>query len=175
MWRRTDAKPSYSPAEPPAPAPSMPPVAAERPAATAPSEPRREGTVISRTVSIKGEIHGSEPLYLDGEFEGTIVLEGADLTVGANGNVSAEVDARHVVIEGHVQGKVRARERLLVRRSGNFAGEALVKRVAIEEGATFDGRVDMGQSAESVAAARAAASSGADSYAATPYVAKSEG
>jgi cytoskeletal protein CcmA (bactofilin family) len=163
MWRKSEeAKPTSLPAEP---APPLAP--APRPPAAAQNAPQAEGTHIARSVGIRGELNSREPVYLDGEFQGSIVLEGADLTIGPNGRVSADVDARQVIVEGRLEGSVRARERLLVRRSGNFAGEALAKRVAVEEGAMFNAKVDMGQSAESVAAARAAA----DAYSAAPNVA----
>ncbi|HWQ03021.1 MAG TPA: polymer-forming cytoskeletal protein [Candidatus Nitrosotenuis sp.] len=129
---------------------------------------RTEGTTVSHAVSIHGDIRGSEPIFVDGEFDGTILLEGADLTIGPNGRVRANVDARHVIIEGRMEGKLRAREKILVRRSGSFSGEVLAKRVAIEEGAVFNGKVEMGQSAESVAAARAAAAAVADAYNVAP-------
>jgi cytoskeletal protein CcmA (bactofilin family) len=164
MWRKSEeAKPASPVAEPAPPAPA-PRVAALHAAA------QPEGTQISRSVAIQGELSSREPVYLDGEFQGRVALEGADLTIGPNGRVRADVDARQVIVEGRLEGSVRARERLLVRRSGNFAGEALAKRVAVEEGAIFNAKVEMGQSAESVAAARAAAAA-VEAYGAAPNAA----
>ena len=67
---------------------------------------------------LKGEISGSGDLYIDGEVEGKIELEGNSLTVGPNGKVNAEATAGSVTILGRLQGKVQAEERMEVRAGG---------------------------------------------------------
>jgi cytoskeletal protein CcmA (bactofilin family) len=173
MWRKSgDDKPSNSPAEPPAP--PVPPVApAERAAAPAPL--RVSGTQLGKSITVRGEISGKEAILLDGDFEGSIHVTGEDLTIGPNGRVRAEVDARQVTIEGQFDGQLRARERLVVRKTGRFTGEAAAPRMVIEEGAIFNGKVEMGQVADAPAkrepAAAAASSFAASSMAATKPVA----
>src|SRR5512144_2867783 len=60
-------------------------------------ETRSEVAHIGKSVVIKGELSGSEDLYLDGEVEGTIELRGHSLIIGPNGRVRANVNARDVV------------------------------------------------------------------------------
>ena len=59
---------------------------------------------IGRTLVIKGEISGSEALYIDGRIEGKITMPDSRVTIGRNGKVDASIQAREVV----VMGKVRA-------------------------------------------------------------------
>src|SRR5271157_3195105 len=67
---------------------------------------------IGKSVVVKGELSGSEDLYVDGQVEGSIELRNNSLTVGPNGNVKANVTAKGVVVQGKVQGQVTATERV---------------------------------------------------------------
>lgn len=98
---------------------------------------------IGKSVVIKGELSGSEDLYVDGQVEGTIELRGNSLIVGPNGNVKASVNAKGVVIQGKVDGKVQASERVELRKSAVVSGDVVTQRIAIEEGAFFQGKIDV--------------------------------
>jgi cytoskeletal protein CcmA (bactofilin family) len=100
-------------------------------------------TVLGRTVVLRGELSAHEDLLIEGQFEGTISLEDHCLTVGADGQVKAEVHARQVVILGTVSGNVVAREKVEIRRSGHVVGDLKAGAVAIEEGAYFKGSIDI--------------------------------
>jgi cytoskeletal protein CcmA (bactofilin family) len=94
-------------------------------------------------VVLRGELSANEDLLIEGQFEGTIALEDHCLTVGADGQVKAEIRARQVVIQGTVSGNVMAREKVEIRRSGHIVGDLMAGAVAIEEGAYFKGSVDI--------------------------------
>ena len=79
---------------------------------------------IGKSLKLKGEITGSEDLYIDGEVEGTVELKGNSLTIGPNGNVHADVSARSITILGRLQGNVKARERTEIRKTGSFEMES---------------------------------------------------
>src|SRR2546428_7038156 len=66
---------------------------------------------IGKSVIIKGELSGSEDLYVDGQVEGTIELQGNSLIIGPNGQVRANVNAKCVIVEGKLEGDIRASER----------------------------------------------------------------
>src|SRR5689334_13869180 len=51
---------------------------------------------IGKSVVIRGELSGSEDLYIDGQVDGTIELREHHLTVGPNGRVQANVNAKEV-------------------------------------------------------------------------------
>lgn len=98
---------------------------------------------IGKSVIIKGELSGSEDLYVDGQVEGTIELHGNNLTVGPHGQVRANVNAKGVVVQGKLEGNVRATERTELRKSAIAVGDIITQRMAIEEGAYFKGKVDI--------------------------------
>jgi cytoskeletal protein CcmA (bactofilin family) len=92
---------------------------------------------------IKGELSGSEDLYIDGQVEGTIELRGNNLTIGPNGQVHANVNAKGVVVQGKLEGNIHATQRAELRKSAVAKGDIITQRVSIEEGAFFKGKVDV--------------------------------
>ena len=61
---------------------------------------------IGKSVVIKGELSGSEDLYVDGQVEGSIALKNYSLTVGPNGSDESFVEAKGVVVQGKLEGNV---------------------------------------------------------------------
>jgi cytoskeletal protein CcmA (bactofilin family) len=98
---------------------------------------------IGKSVIIKGELSGSEDLYLDGEVEGSIELNNHNLVIGPNGRVRASVRARDVVIHGKVDGNVYGVERVELKKSGILCGDVFTQRIVIEDGAFFKGGIDI--------------------------------
>ena len=98
---------------------------------------------IGKSVVIKGELSGSEDLYVDGQVEGSIALKGNSLTVGPHGQVKASVDAKGVVVQGKLEGNVLASEKVELRKSAVVTGDISARRISIEEGAFFKGKVDI--------------------------------
>jgi cytoskeletal protein CcmA (bactofilin family) len=108
---------------------------------TTPTSPHQ--TVLGQTVVLHGELSANEDLLIEGQFEGTVSLDDHCLTVGADGQVKAEIRARQVVILGAVSGNVVALEKVEIRRSGHVVGDLKAGAVAIEEGAYFKGSIDI--------------------------------
>lgn len=102
---------------------------------------------LGRSVLIKGEVTGSEDLYVDGTVEGTIQLPGSNLIVGPNGRVRAGIHARGVIIEGKVDGDIEASERVELKKTAVLMGSIVTQRVVIEDGAYFKGAVDVKKAA----------------------------
>src|SRR5262245_26515275 len=94
------------------------------------------------SVSVKGEISGSEDLTLDGQIEGRIELPDHALTVGPNLTVMADINARVVTVFGTVIGTITARETVDVRKTGSVEGTLTCGSLAIQEGATVSGKVE---------------------------------
>jgi cytoskeletal protein CcmA (bactofilin family) len=99
--------------------------------------------IIGRSIVLKGELSANEDLVIEGQFEGTVNLQDHCLTVGANGKVKAEIQARQVIIMGSVDGNVSARDKIEVRRSGHVTGDLASASISIEEGAYFKGSIDI--------------------------------
>jgi cytoskeletal protein CcmA (bactofilin family) len=98
---------------------------------------------IGKSVIIKGELSGSEDLYVDGQVEGNIELAGNRLIIGPHGQVRANVNAKGVIVQGKLDGNIRASERAELTKSAVVTGDIGTQRVAIEEGAYFKGKVDI--------------------------------
>lgn len=166
MWRKQpEAKPS-SPAAPgaressyaPPSQVSQKPVAASenRPAAPSqtsyaqpqPPAPSPNSAVLTRGICIKGELTGKADLLIDGDVQGSIRLGESRLTVGRAGHVRADIEAAEIVVQGQVEGDLRGRERIVLGDSCHVAGDLEAPRIAIEDGARFKGRVEMGPTAD---------------------------
>ena|SRR5579863_3214313 len=100
---------------------------------------------IGKTIVICGEVKGSEDLILDGRVEGTVTLSEGRLTVGPNADIAADLTARDVLIMGRVQGNVVANGRVELRAGCNLEGDIRALRLAIEDNASFRGKVDLTQ------------------------------
>jgi cytoskeletal protein CcmA (bactofilin family) len=105
--------------------------------------PQSEIANLGKSVRIKGEVSGSEDLYIDGEVEGSIDLRSHNVTVGPNGKIKASVSAKSVVVQGKVDGRITASDRLDLRKSAVVTGDVTTQRISIEEGAFLKGTVDI--------------------------------
>ena len=98
---------------------------------------------IGKLLVVKGEVSGEEALVVDGEVEGSIMLHGQRLTVRTNGRVRANIEARHVILHGRVEGDIQATDRLELFRSASVKGDVSTGRISIEDGAFFKGKLDI--------------------------------
>ena len=106
-------------------------------------KPAEGSAVIGKTITLRGEISGSEELYIDGNFEGTISLPDNRLTLGPNAKVKANLEAGDVVIYGKLEGNIRAAGRLELRDSAVLQGDIFAGRLSIEENASMKGKVEL--------------------------------
>jgi cytoskeletal protein CcmA (bactofilin family) len=149
MWKRdeqqkstSDVKPSATPSvASPAPPPPSPPLSG--PDASARSVAAPAAANLGSSLSLKGEISGSEDLVLYGRVEGKVSVPGHVLTIAPNAEISAEVLARAMIIHGSMTGNVTATERFEIRSSGRMMGDVTCPSVVMSEGSEFSGRVDM--------------------------------
>jgi cytoskeletal protein CcmA (bactofilin family) len=102
-----------------------------------------EQATIGRSLVIKGEVTGTESLYIDGRIEGTINFAGHRVTVGGNGSVAADISAREVVIIGEVQGNIQCTDRVDIRSEGSLTGDVTTHRISVEDGALLKGSVQI--------------------------------
>jgi len=116
--------------------------------------PQNEIAKLGKSVVIKGEVSGSEDLYIDGEVEGSIDLRSNSVTIGPNGKVKASVSAKAIVVQGKVDGRLTASDRLDLRKSAIVNGDVTTQRISIEEGAFLKGSVDIQKEAGKGAATK---------------------
>jgi cytoskeletal protein CcmA (bactofilin family) len=98
---------------------------------------------IGRTLVIKGEISGSESLYVDGRIEGSINLNEHRVTVGRNGSVQANITAKEVVVMGKVIGNIDCTDRVDIRSEGVVNGDVATQRISVEDGAILKGGIQV--------------------------------
>jgi len=163
MWkpRPEDNKPMnmnpIQPAQPVTPpaavaAPSTPTQHKETPKASDPH--RADVGHIGKSVQIKGELTGSEDLYLDGSIEGTVDLRDHSLIIGPNGKIKASISARDLVVHGRVEGNITATGRVELRKSCTLIGDVSTQRIVIEDGAFFKGAIDIKEKSQQPAETR---------------------
>src|SRR5216110_487874 len=151
MWKPTNQPTSPSrpgePERPAMPASSVPsmsePAAAAAPRTAATTTTTADQATIGKSLVIKGEVTGSESLYIDGRVEGSINLSGNRVTVGRNGVVAANINAREIVVLGKVRGNLTASDRVDIRSDGSLTGDVVAARISIEDGAFFKGGIDI--------------------------------
>jgi cytoskeletal protein CcmA (bactofilin family) len=114
-----------------------------RPTATPGAVATGEQATIGKSLIVKGEVSGSESLYIDGKVEGAINLPGNRVTVGRNGQVAANISAREIVVLGKVRGNCQASDRIDIRSEGSLTGDVIAARISIEDGAFFKGGIDI--------------------------------
>ncbi len=98
---------------------------------------------IGRTLVIKGEISGSEALYIDGRVEGKITMPESRVTIGRNGKVDASIAAREVVVMGKVNGNIDCSDRVDIRAEGAVNGDISTTRISVEDGASLKGGIQV--------------------------------
>jgi cytoskeletal protein CcmA (bactofilin family) len=149
MWKPTNQPTTPGrpgePERPTIPTPSVPAMTASEPVAPRPATTTTtaDQATIGKSLVIKGEVTGSESLYIDGRVEGSINLSGNRVTVGRNGVVAANINAREIVVLGKVRGNLTASDRVDIRSDGSLTGDVVAARISIEDGAYFKGGIDI--------------------------------
>lgn len=116
--------------------------------------------MIGQSITIKGTINGAENLVIEGKLEGSVELPDHDLTIGESGQVSADLNAKTINVQGQVDGDISGTEKVVVSQSGRVRGNIVAPRVTLEDGAKFKGSIDMdpGETSAPKATPRAATS-----------------
>jgi len=102
---------------------------------------------LGSSLRVKGTITGTEDLLIDGSVEGLIQLDEWKLTVGTTAKLTADINARDVVVYGYVKGNVRATGRIEIKKDGSVIGNLTTAQILIEDGADFRGTIEIDRSA----------------------------
>jgi len=106
----------------------------------------RATTRLGSSLHVKGDVCGNEDLYIDGEIEGQLQLNGGNLTVGRTAKLTANITAGQVVVYGSVKGNVCA-NRIEIKKDGSVVGDLTTPQILIEDGAYFKGSIEIGSAA----------------------------
>lgn len=98
---------------------------------------------IGQSIQIKGELTGNEDLTIEGKVDGKIFLKDHNLTIGANGRITAEIHAKTVMVIGEVVGNITADDKVEIAATGSMKGDIVAPRVVLADGGRFKGSIDM--------------------------------
>lgn len=99
-------------------------------------------TIQAGTV-IKGEVNSEGSIRIDGKLEGSLDTQGK-LVVGNSGMITGDVVCQHANVEGRVEGKLEVKEMLILKRTAIINGDITTRKLVVEEGAVFNGKIVMG-------------------------------
>lgn len=126
----------------------------------APKPPDIAGMIlIGKSFMIKGQVSCDGDLYIDGQVEGSVDPRGHRLTIGPDGRLKANVNARAVVVRGKLEGNIQATERVDLKQSAIVVGDIVTQSISIESGANIKGSIEVGGDSSRDKSATAAASS----------------
>jgi cytoskeletal protein CcmA (bactofilin family) len=105
--------------------------------------PEEGRTIIGEQIAIDGAIRGKEDLLIEGSVKGRIEVETHHLTVGARGQVEAEIQAANVTISGRLVGNINAAGKVKITKEADFNGEIKAKSISVEDGAYLKAVIEL--------------------------------
>jgi cytoskeletal protein CcmA (bactofilin family) len=124
------------------------PIEVRAPEVRAPEAAPR-ASVLGPTLRFRGELSAQEDLIVQGSVEGSITHT-QSLTIGTDGSMTGNIRARVIVVDGKVDGDLYATESVNIRATARVKGNVFAPRVAVQDGAFFQGQVEMQPSGAAV-------------------------
>ncbi|WP_105103050.1 bactofilin family protein [Microbulbifer pacificus] len=103
----------------------------------------KDRSVIGKNIKFRGELIGTEDLHIEGTIEGTVIMEGHDLSIGREGEINANIHAQNIVINGKLTGDALADELIEIRNTAVVKGNLIAPRIQLDDGGKFRGSMDM--------------------------------
>ncbi|WP_237066812.1 bactofilin family protein [Microbulbifer guangxiensis] len=100
-------------------------------------------SVIGKNIKFRGELIGNESLHIEGTIEGTVIMEGHNLSIGSGGELNANIHAKNITVEGALTGDALAEELIEIRRTAVVKGNLIAPRIQLDDGGKFRGSMDM--------------------------------
>jgi cytoskeletal protein CcmA (bactofilin family) len=98
--------------------------------------------IIGKGITIRGSLTGAGDLVIEGKVEGQIALKN-HLTIEGSGLVEADIRADELTINGTASGNIDASTKVSISQSAKVNGDIKATRVVIEDGAVFNGSIEM--------------------------------
>ena len=98
-------------------------------------------TFLGMNSSFKGELNVRGTLRIDGTAEGQLDADYVILSEPAE--VKGEIKGKKILIGGKMTGNVYAKELVEIRSKGKVLGDIFTQKLAIIEGAEFNGKAEM--------------------------------
>ncbi|HDY68230.1 MAG: polymer-forming cytoskeletal protein [Candidatus Scalindua sediminis] len=109
------------------------------------NESRKESKMTNLTsdTNVKGTIKFGEAMKIDGKFDGELITDNGELVVGKTGKVKATIKVRSAVVEGRVEGNIKASDKVELKQNAHLIGDLQAKTLVIEEGVVFVGQCNV--------------------------------
>ena len=106
------------------------------------NESRKESKMTNLTsdTNVKGTIKFGQTMKIDGNFEGELITDNGDLVIGKTGNVKANVKVRSAVVEGRLDGNIKASDTVELKQNAHLIGDLQAKTLVMEKGVVFVGK-----------------------------------
>ena len=98
--------------------------------------------IIGKGITIRGSLTGAGDLVIEGRVEGQVNLKN-HLTIESSGTVEADIRADELTINGTASGNIDAGTKVSINQSAKVNGDVKASRVVIEDGAVFNGSIEM--------------------------------
>ncbi len=98
---------------------------------------------LSQDSDIKGTIKFGQSMRVDGSFDGELISDNGELVVGTTGKVKATIKVRSAVVEGRVEGNIKASDKVQLKQSARIFGDVQAKTLIVEEGVVFVGKCNV--------------------------------
>ncbi len=109
------------------------------------NESRKDAKMTNLTsdTDFKGTIKFGEAMKIDGKFDGELISDNGELTVGKTGKVKATVKVKSAIVEGRVDGNIKASDKVELKQKAHLTGDLQAKTLVIEEGVVFVGQCNV--------------------------------
>jgi cytoskeletal protein CcmA (bactofilin family) len=93
---------------------------------------------------VDGTIKSTNSVRVDGKIKGKLICKNT-LTIGVNGEIEGDVEAKNAIVGGKIKGKIKVTEKLVLEAKSVLIGDLKASKLLIDEGAVFEGTSDMGK------------------------------
>lgn len=99
-------------------------------------------TIIGESIKVKGNFQGHGNIVVEGFLEGSLKTD-ANLLIGAQAKIIANIEAKDAIINGEVKGNIKAKNYLSIGRTAKIFGDIQYGEISIEKGAMINGQMLM--------------------------------
>lgn len=99
-------------------------------------------TIIGESIKVKGNFQGHGNIVIEGFLEGSLKTD-ANLLIGAQAKIIANVEAKDAIINGEIKGNIKAKNYLLIGRTAKIFGDIQYGEISVEKGAIINGQMLM--------------------------------
>src|SRR5215208_4301441 len=99
-------------------------------------------SLVDRHSAFDGNFRSQRDLRVEGELKGTVTCEGT-LFISEGASTAATVEAEHITVAGELTGEIRCRGRLQILPSGRVRASVATGSLVIQEGAIYEGQLEM--------------------------------